>query len=414
MSNKARIQRECEKLNNVRNVFEGTIDCHSFFEKIHGNLMISGSASNNMKMLADLVCTCMQKDRLSTILLTSHLDLLQLLRERQNTGEITGVMISDVVTRNYHPFYGMSNQQLLHFVSLVAEEMGYRTALDKILVYGAALLNILSVHYPVSLPAMCALLKEDDDFISNLALEKGLSNIVADNIRGNYAAGVMFRRICEKMEEIFEEVYVSECETKYNFQSGACGNVPLMGYYTVSSSPRLMNYYLKEEIFSTLKRVAKIRVIVDEVYFVDENDKLLKYLLQMQRQGKIELIAVSRNIREALFSKAVDFENIVFFQHATPMLTETFSKELFGHYQYYFPAMAAGRPPAVLFTLKKDIRWQISMEERPRIRAEDMYGRQMPFGGKTSDYVAVKTTANDNLYLIKTAVFLPLEGEIMV
>ena len=87
------------------------------------------------------------------------------------------------------------------------------------------------------------------------------------------------------------------------------------------------------------------------------------------------------------------------------MVTEELSRDLFGTYQYHFPVPTAGNPPAMLFTLKKEIHWQISTEERLRIRAVDMYGKQSLFGGK-SDYLAVKTSANGNVYLIETAIFL--------
>ena len=51
------------------------------------------------------------------------------------------------------------------------------------MIYTAALLDIVAAKYPVSLPAMAGLLQEDDDVISEVAMECGLSNVVVDNIR---------------------------------------------------------------------------------------------------------------------------------------------------------------------------------------------------------------------------------------
>ena len=64
------------------------------------------------------------------------------------------------------------------------------------MIYTAALLDIVAVKYPVSLPAMAGLLQEDDDVISEVAMECGLSNVVVDNIRSNHEAGIVLRRIC--------------------------------------------------------------------------------------------------------------------------------------------------------------------------------------------------------------------------
>lgn len=405
MNNKGIIIRECEKLNDVRRVCIGKIDHHSFFSTIRGDLLISGCEAGNLDMITDLVCTCIKRNDCPTIVLSTHLELFKLLHNKQITGEISRVMISCPSARNYHPFYGMSPQQILRFICRTAEELGYGTVVDQVMVYTSAVLNVVAANYPVSLPAMTKLLQEKDEFISRLALQSGLSNIVAENIRGNHEGGIVLRRVCERLEEIFEDVYISGNDTKYNFQSGSTGNITLMAFYTTSVNQKLMNSYLKEEIFFTLKRVPRIRVIVDEMEFSDEDDELLKYLFQVKRQGKIELILVSKNVKETVHNITLDFPNVILFQHNMAMVTEELSRDLFGTYQYHFPVPTAGNPPAMLFTLKKEIHWQISTEERLRIRAVDMYGKQSLFGGK-SDYLAVKTSANGNVYLIETAIFL--------
>lgn len=75
------------------------------------------------------------------------------------------------------------------------------------------------------------LLHEDDDFIFEFALQLDLSNVSADNIRANYEAGIVLRRLFERLEEIFEDIYTPGSDTKYNFQSGAKGNVAGMAMY---------------------------------------------------------------------------------------------------------------------------------------------------------------------------------------
>ncbi len=404
MNNKGIIIRECERLNEVRRVHIGKIDHHSFFSTIHGDLLISGCEAGNLDMITDLVCACMKRNDYPTVVLSAHLELLKILHNKQITGEISRVMISSPSARNYHPFYGMSPQQILRFICRTAEELGYGTVIDQIMVYTSAVLNTVAASYPVSLPAMTKLLQEKDEFISRLALQSGLSNIVAENIRGNHEGGIVLRRVCERLEEIFEDVYISGTDTKYNFQSGAVGNVAVMAFYTTSVNQKLMNSYLKEEIFFTLKRVPRIRVIIDEMEFDDEDDEFLKYLFQVKRQGKIELILISKNVKEAVHNIKLDFSNVILFQHNMAMVTEELSRDLFGTYQYHFPVPTAGNPPAMFFTLKKEVHWQISSEERLRIRAADMCGKQSLFG-KNSDYLAVKTAANGNVYLIETAIF---------
>ena len=116
---------------------------------------------------------------------------------------------------------------------------------------------------------------------------------------------------------------------------------------------------------------------------------------------------VSQNIKEAMHGNAeLDFPNIVLFHHGTPAVTDDLSKDLFGSYQYHYPVPVAGDTPHVFVSFKRAVHWQSQAEERLRVRSQDMYAKQGIFG-KPSDYLAVKTTANANVYLIRTAEFLP-------
>ena len=404
--NKAMIMSECHRRNAVRRVCNGSIDHKTFFHNIRGDLLISGYAAANLTMLADMISEYMRREDMPTIVLSSHTELLDVLRQRQRAGEITRVMISDLRDRNYHPFYGMSVQQLLRFIRMTAEELGYSVLNAQILQYASAALNIVSASYPVSLPALTKLLQHDDDFISGHALQKGLSDVIADNIRANHEAGIALRRICEKMENIFEEVYTAETDTKYSFQSGVQDNVAVMAFYAAASDQNILNSYLKEELFLALKRTSKIRVVLDEISFESNEDELLLYLFKMKRQGKIELILVSTNARESVYGVQLNFANVILCEHEDPIATEELSKALWGTYMYNYPVPVAGRPAALFFTLKTTVHWQIATEERLKVCAEDLYAKR-GFFMRSSDLLAVKTTANSNIYLIPSSAFLP-------
>lgn len=406
MSNKGMIINECERMNAARRVFEGRVDSESFFHNIHGDLLISGVEAGNHTMVLDLFCSGLEKKDMPTILLTGHLKLMKTIKQKISAHEIDCVMTSFPEDKNYHPFYGMSPQQILRFVRMTAEEMGYGVLTDQVMIYTAAILSVVATKYPVSLPAIVKLLNEDDDFISEFALQSGLSNVIADNIRGNHEAGIVLRRLFERLEEIFEDIYSPGCDTKYNFQSGAKGNLAGMAMYACSNNQRIFNSYLKEEIFHTLKRVPRVRIILDEMQFTDENDELMQYLMQARRQGKIELMMVSQNIREAMHGNAeLDFPNVVLFHHGTPAATDDLSRDLFGSYQYHYPVPVVGNTPHILVSFKRAVHWQPQVEERLRVRSQDMYAKPGLFGG-TSEYLAVKTTANANVYLIRTSDFL--------
>jgi hypothetical protein len=216
------------------------------------------------------------------------------------------------------------------------------------------------------------------------------------------------------MEEIFEDIYTPGSDTRYNFQSGAKGNLAGMAMYACSGNQRIFNVYLKEEIFHTLRRVPRVRIILDEMQFVDENDELMQYLMQARRQGKIELMVVSQNVKEAMHGYSeLDFPNVVLFHHGTSTATDDLSRDFFGSYQYHYPVVVTGAPPHIIFTFKHDVKFAIQTEERLRVRSQDMYAKPAIFG-RVSDYLAIKTTANANVYLIRTSDFLPTVADVPV
>lgn len=405
MSNKGIIMRECDKANMVRRVCTGKVDHNTFFRNIHGHLLISGAEAGDVTMLGDMVWEYAARKDMPTIILSSRLEFLHYLQQRQRGGMGNRIMVSAPDSLNYHPMYGMTTHQIRRLLTIAGEEVGCGGMMDRILLYAASVIDIVAAKYPVSLPALSVLLREDDDFIASFANQMGMSNVTANNILGDHEAGILLRRIIEHIEEAFEGVACSESDTKYNFQSGSRGNVSVMAFYQVSSNQRLMNAYLREELYAALKKAPRLRVILDEALFLDESDELLHLLVQTKRQGKIELIVCSENVKAMLPGVSLDFGNICLFQHANAIATEELSGDVFGTYQYHYPVCVAGRPPAILITLKRDMHWQISTEERLKIRAEDLYARQRVFG-TSGDNMAVKTTANHNIYLIPVREFV--------
>ncbi len=400
-----RIVKECNRANMDRGVSLGRVDYHMFFRNIEGHLLMSGRNAGNIGMLADMVCDYAAKDeQIPTILLTGRLKLLEALKERQSKGYIDRLEISAPSSRNYHPMYGMSAQQVNRLMIAAGEEMGCGAVMDKVFLYASSVIDIVSTKYPVSLPALSAILKEDDDAIASFAVQIGMSNVTVDNILGNHEAGIVFRRIVWRMEETFENVSLPENDTGYSFQTGSQRDGAVMAFYQISGSQKLMNAYLKEELYAVLMRQPKIRMILDEVSFPEEGDELLACLMQMKRQGMIELIVSSENAKEMLHGVGLDFGNVCLFQHSTTGAAEDISREVFGTYQYHYPVCSQGRPPAVFFTLEKDMHWHIGTEERLKIRAEDLYPTR-GFFGCSSDYMAVKTTNGSGIYLVPVSEF---------
>ena len=366
MSNRGRITRECEHLNRKRNVFEGSIDNRSFFQNIRGDLLVSGESAGDQEMILNLVESCMEKADMPIILLSGHPGVFTELQRRRTQGVISNVRIASPSEKTYHPFLGMSKQQIQRFVSLAAEKMGIGVLIGKVMIYTAALLDIVAAKYPVSLPAITGLL----------------------------------------LEEVFEEVYTPGNDAGYSFATGIREHGRLFAFYTASRDYQILNTCLKEELYNCLKQGTRLRVILDEMIFENEEDELLRYLLREKMQGRIELMFLAQNPVKWLPEAAdLAFANVVMFPQQTPAATDVVSERLFSTYQHYFPAPTAGTPPHLFFTFQKAVNWQIQSEQRLRVQSNDLYQTPSRWG-TVADYLAVKTMESNNIFLVPTEVFM--------
>lgn len=406
MGNRRKVTFACEELNQNRNVFEGTIDKRSFFQNMRGDLLIAGENAGDQNLILSLINSCVEKADMPTILLSGHLELFEELQRCRSRGEIANVRISGPSEKSYHPLLGMSKEQIQRMVSLTAQEIGIGAAIEKVIIYTEALLDIIAVKYPLSLPAMTEILREEDHVISELALQYGLPSAVADNIRGNHEAGKILRKICAQLEEIFRNVSAPGNDTLCNLPNGIKENISLFAFYSISGNNRILNAYLKEEIYNCLELGMRFRVLLDEMTFEGERDELLQYLLQEKHTGRIELIFLAQNPVNALKNPGdMSFANIVMFSQSTPAATEELSDRLFGKYQYYFPVPTEGTPPHLLFTFQRTVTWQIHSEPRLRVRSQDLH--VFPFRLATQvTYVALKTMEGDAVYLVRADEFM--------
>lgn len=393
MSNKSVVMRECDRANAARKVCDGNVDGETFFQKITGDLLMSGNYACDQDLIMKMVRSYTQQSDLPVVVLTSHSDLLEKLEE------IPGMKVFDEKHKDYHPMYGMNMQQICGLIRMAGEEWGCTSLMDKVLLYAMSLMEIVSTHYKVSLPAMSQLLTSKDDFIAELALQEGLSSVVADNIRGNQEAGLLFRRMVEHLEKTFENVAELSTETGQSIQMAGQPEVPHLAFYQYSQNQNLMNAYLKEELYSALQQTKKLRIIADEILVKDEKDDLLRFLVEMKRIGKIELILCSENARNVLGEEEMNFTNTCIFRHESVAAMEKVSEVLFGKYLFHYPVQTVGKPPNLFFTLKKDEHWTIATEERLRVREVDLYGQTGLFGTEC-EKMAVKIGQKNMVFLV--------------
>lgn len=384
--------QECERMNRDRKVERARVHRSKVFEQMRGNFLLSGNLAGDRTLLLEFIKNTACRNQFPTVVLTGRMEMLEAMTS------LPFVEISGNGVKNYHPMYGMNKQQVCKLVRCAAEEMGNLSIFDMLFPYVMAVLDIVAKRYPVSLPALEALMECDDEYIAELAFEYGLSNRISDSIRGNCEAGIYFRRILRYLRRTFEHIAVKESETEHNIITNAESGRSVTAVYQTSQNQKLMNLHLKEELYSVLMKHRKIQVVLDEVSFLQEDDELLQFLIQMKRQGRVELIVCSESAEEMMYGNVQNFENVCLFSHRTIPMTEGLSEKVFGKYLHGSPSVSVGTPPFLLFSLRRDQRWSRLQEERLRVRAVDLYENG-------TEKLAIKLQGYEYIYLVPVSCF---------
>lgn len=405
MASKEAVQRECDRLNRPRKVRDINMTQEQFLSKVHGDLLVSGQGACCEDIVLKTLYHYHARKDMPTIVLTSHRNNVNAVKCLCGQGELEGCAVTGRDNRNYHPMYGMNTQQISELIRQAALEVGCQGIMDKLLLYAMAAINVVSCYYPVSLQALSHMLDNSDYAIAQLAQEKGLSESVINDITGNCEAGIMLRRVIGRMEETFSEVTKRECDTRYNFQTGALRGARMMVFYQPSRNQKLMNAYLKEEIFGLLRKIHPVRIVLDEAIFTSEEDELLQYLFYLKQVEDIELVVFSEDAVKMLKNKEnLNFSNSCLMNHATPFATEEVT-QIYGKYKYHYPTVTISAPPTLFWTPLKGKNFTIAAEDRLRVRSEDLYQYDI-WSGATHEKVAWKLKNDENVYFSRKNKFL--------
>lgn len=286
-------------------VKKGVITDDQLFEQARESLLISGRHATNPTFLMRLLSSYMWLTEMPLIVLTGDEEMVRQCK----------FATFDPRHNSFHPMYGMSKAQICKLIRMAAEELGYLESIDQILAFALAVMEVSERQYVLGLPALHTLLCSTDDYIADLADKKKLPSYVGEVLRDNYDTGIIFRLIVSHLSKTFRQVAVPGVESYRNLKTETKAVIPCSIFYQKSDNQRLMNAFLKEELSNVMACGKKVRIIAEELKFIDENDELLQLLLKMKRLGKIELIVISEDASVMLMNQDLQFENVCLFRH---------------------------------------------------------------------------------------------------
>ena len=146
MSNRGRITRECEFLNRKRNVFEGIIDNRSFFQNIRGDLLVSGERAGDQEMILNLVESCMEKADMPIIFTFRSSGCVYRTSETENTGRVFKCEKLQAHQKKRTIRFLECQSSRSRDLSALQQRNGNRSFNRKVMIYTAALLDIVAVN----------------------------------------------------------------------------------------------------------------------------------------------------------------------------------------------------------------------------------------------------------------------------
>lgn len=365
MNNREKVSKECEKGNAVRKVCYVDVDYAEVFSDVDGDFLIAGKEADNTRLLEEILLEYMSRNDMPMIIFSGRPEHMEYLERKQDDR----IKVYAPSNSGYYPFYGMSGQHILDLINLAGELLGYKAQMERVLRYGKALMDLVSFRERVSLKAMVEVLEHDEEELAGMAKEMNMSQENRSLLIRGKQQGEIYREIMKFMERVFQNVYTRENTEKSNLIMDLQNQCPVVAFYQISSNQRMMDEYLKQELHRVLKKVPKIRVILDEVVFSGETDVLLNYLFHKKCQGMVEIVAMSKNAKRMLPGMRFEFDNSCLFQHENPAVSEYLSKKLFGTYLYHYPVHDGVQTFAR--RIKTD-KWHMEVEERLRVGTEDL------------------------------------------
>lgn len=381
MAGKRTVIRECQRLNQARNVREVrsySID-HYWKHADGGNYLIAGGTehSRTNMLSAKLLLDAKEIAGPSFVLTTSDLLEQELIR-RFSKSEFGRLYVSSRNYRNYHFFYGWNSIEIVWFLIRAAELLGFTNA--DLPNYMRAFIDVICQRYQPSLGSILELAKYSDAQIAQIAEAYGVSHCAGQLILRYAGAGETFRLVLEQVRNVFLPITTAQCNTRYNLSSSTAGPCDIRLVNVRSNHPELMHEYFSIEL-----RRANLR------YAANRGMRPLLVLSDLQLRARDPLVATVLESQNAGLMVGVCLENPVMLQQNTERDLRLNSRVILldggfadadlenllaplGTYTHYEPLTDGGVPPR-LFNLLTDEHWRATPEPRRlRVRPADTAG----------------------------------------
>lgn len=370
MFNKASIDRECEKLNELRNVSYKDFSTEDLASFMKSDILISGARADlRNNILARLIYNYSYTDPCQSLILSKSKSLVARLGDEENVGK-SGLIISGFSNKNYGVFTEFNRFEFMDILKTSLE-------LEKIdrpenISYLTALISLMFFDKDsTSLEEFISLSQKAPTDLVKMAEEMGVDKEIVFDLAQNTKAVRPIRLMADVFEEVFKNVSRKDEENYISYTEDAYRDFVKV-FDMNSYRTDILNIYLTYLIEKMVKD-GKLRLVVDDIDFL-KDDRLFALIKNLKTNDDVQLIISSKNALNMFMGdkgQVGDFSNMLILPHSSAEVDENLTS-IFGKYSHYKAMESKSKSNGMFFQRSRSKNYSMIESERLRIRSDDL------------------------------------------
>lgn len=370
MFNKASIDRECEKLNELRNVSYKDFSTEDLASFMKSDILISGARADlRNNILARLIYNYSYTDPCQSLILSKSKSLVARLGDEENVGK-SGLIISGFSNKNYGVFTEFNRFEFMDILKTSLE-------LEKIdrpenISYLTALISLMFFDKEsTSLEEFISLSQKAPTDLVKMAEEMGVDKEIVFDLAQNTKAVRTIRLMADVFEEVFKNVSRKDEENYISYTEDAYRDFVKV-FDMNSYRTDILNIYLTYLIEKMVKD-GKLRLVVDDIDFL-KDDRLFALIKNLKTNDDVQLIISSKNALNMFMGdkgQVGDFSNMLILPHSSAEVDENLTS-IFGKYSHYKAMESKSKSNGMFFQRSRSKNYSMIESERLRIRSDDL------------------------------------------
>ena len=370
MFNKASIDRECEKLNELRNVSYKDFSTEDLASFMKSDILISGARADlRNNILARLIYNYSYTAPCQSLILSKSKSLVARLGDEENVGK-SGLIISGFSNKNYGVFTEFNRFEFMDILKTSLE-------LEKIdrpenISYLTALISLMFFDKEsTSLEEFISLSQKAPTDLVKMAEEMGVDKEIVFDLAQNTKAVRPIRLMADVFEEVFKNVSRKDEENYISYTEDAYRDFVKV-FDMNSYRTDILNIYLTYLIEKMVKD-GKLRLVVDDIDFL-KDDRLFALIKNLKTNDDVQLIISSKNALNMFMGdkgQVGDFSNMLILPHSSAEVDENLTS-IFGKYSHYKAMESKSKSNGMFFQRSRSKNYSMIESERLRIRSDDL------------------------------------------